>query len=49
MKRYIQGSFSALEHDGVISIYITATDITSFAEKEQTLRDRIASLQELVS
>ena len=47
--RCIQGNFSATEHDGIISIYVTATDITSFAEKEQALRDRIASLQELVS
>jgi len=49
MKRCIQGNFSAAEHEGVLSIYITATDITSFAEKEQALRDRIAALQELVS
>lgn len=48
-KRCIQGSFSATEHEGTISVYITATDITSFAEKEKALRDRIASLQELVS
>ncbi len=48
-KRCIQGNFSATVHDDVISIYVTATDITAFAEKEQALRDRIASLQELVS
>ncbi|HOX35012.1 MAG TPA: PAS domain S-box protein [Methanoregulaceae archaeon] len=48
-KRCIQGNFSAAERDGILSIYITATDITSFAEKEKALRDRIASLQELVS
>ena len=48
-KRCIHGNFSAAEHDGVVSVYITATDITSFAEKEKALRDRIASLQELVS
>lgn len=48
-KRCIQGNFSAAEHGSVTSIYLTATDITSFAEKERALRDRIASLQELVS
>lgn len=48
-QRCIQGSFSATENNGVVSIYITATDITAFAEKEKALRDRIASLQELVS
>jgi PAS domain S-box-containing protein len=48
-RRCIHGNFSAAEHDGIISVYITATDITSFAEKEKALRDRIASLQELVS
>jgi len=48
-RRCIQGSFSAAEHSGTISIYVTATDITTFAEKEQALRDRIASLKELVS
>ncbi|WAC04138.1 MAG: PAS domain-containing protein [Methanoregula sp.] len=48
-QRCIHGNFSATEHDGILSVYITATDITSFAEKERALRDRIASLQELVS
>ena len=48
-RRCIQGSFTVSEKDGVVSIYITATDITAFAEKEHALRDRIASLQELVS
>lgn len=48
-RRCIQGSFSATENNGIVSIYITATDITTFAEKEKALRDRIASLQELVT
>jgi PAS domain S-box-containing protein len=48
-QRCIQGSFSATENNGIVSIYITATDITTFAEKEKALRDRIASLQELVT
>ncbi len=48
-QRCIQGSLSVTRAKGVISIYITATDITAFAEKEKALRDRIASLQELVS
>ncbi|GAB6285863.1 MAG: hypothetical protein STSR0009_20640 [Methanoregula sp.] len=48
-RRCIQGNFTATENNEVVSIYITATDITSFAEKEKALRERITSLQELIS
>jgi len=48
-KRFIHGKVTAAEHDGIVSTYITATDITEFAEKEKALRDRIASLQELIT
>ncbi|MDD1719303.1 MAG: PAS domain S-box protein [Methanoregulaceae archaeon] len=47
--RCIQMSVTASEHDGMVSIYITATDITAFAERENALRDHIVSLQELLS
>jgi hypothetical protein len=34
--------------DSTVSRYITMTDITESAEREQALRDRIASLQQLL-
>jgi len=35
-------------HNDIVSIYVTMTDITESAEREQALRDRIASLQQLL-
>lgn len=49
VRRLIHGKITAAEHDGTISTYITATDTTEYAEKEKVLRDRIASLQDLIS
>ena len=48
-KRLIQGKITAAKNDGLISKYITVTDITEYAEKEEALRDRIESLQKLES
>jgi PAS domain S-box-containing protein len=48
-KRCIHVNVTAPHHQGVVSLYITVVDITSFAEKEKALRDRIASLQEFLS
>jgi PAS domain S-box-containing protein len=47
--RRIQGRMTTAQNNGTMSTYITVTDITSFAEREKILKDRIASLQELVS
>jgi len=49
LKRFIHGKITAAEHDGIINTYITATDITEYAEKEKTLRERITSLQDLIT
>ena len=45
-KRFIHGKVTAAEQSGKVSTYITMTDITEFAEREQVLRDQIASLQQ---
>jgi PAS domain S-box-containing protein len=47
--RRIQGKVTTVQNNGIVSTYITITDITSFAEREKALRNRIASLQELIS
>jgi PAS domain S-box-containing protein len=47
--RCIHVNVTATERNEVMSTYITATDITSFMEKENALRDHIVSLQEFIS
>ncbi len=46
--RYVQGKVTAAQHDDITSTYITIADITDFAEREKTLRQRIDALQELL-
>ena len=46
--RFIQGMVTAARNGDVTSTYITLSDITDFAEREKTLRERIDSLQELL-
>ncbi len=48
VKRHIHGRVTAVENEGIISSYITITDITHSSEKEQALRERIESLQDLL-
>jgi PAS domain S-box-containing protein len=48
MRRYIHGKITAAEHGGIMSYYITISDITDFAEREKTLRERIDALQDLL-
>lgn len=48
MRRYIHGKITAAEHGGIMSYYITLSDITDFAEREKTLRERIDALQDLL-
>jgi PAS domain S-box-containing protein len=48
-RRFIHGKATAASHDHSLSIYIIITDITEFAEKEKVLRERIESLQELLT
>jgi len=48
MKRFIHGKVTAAEQSGRVSTYITMTDITGFAEREQALCDQITSLQKLI-
>jgi PAS domain S-box-containing protein len=36
-------------HEDTVSMYVTMTDITESAERERALRDRIASLQQLLT
>ncbi|MDD1720231.1 MAG: PAS domain S-box protein, partial [Methanoregulaceae archaeon] len=47
--RCIHVNVTATERNGISSIYVTATDITSYTVKENALRDHIASLQEFLS
>lgn len=46
--RFIQGKVTAARHGDVTSTYITIADITVFAEREKTLRERIDALQEIL-
>jgi len=46
--RFIQGKVTAARHGDVTSTYITIADITVFAERERTLRERIDALQEIL-
>lgn len=46
--RFIQGKVTAARQGNITSTYITFADITVFAERENTLRQRIDALQELL-
>ena len=46
--RFIHGKITAARQGSVTSTYITIADITIFAERENTLRQRIDALQELL-
>lgn len=46
--RFIQGKVTAARHGNVTSTYITIADITVFAERERSLRERIDALQEIL-
>ncbi|MDD1686768.1 PAS domain S-box protein [Methanoregula sp.] len=46
--RFIQGKVTAARHGDVTSTYITIADITVFAEREKTLRERIDALQQIL-
>ena len=48
-RRCINVNVTAAEQEGTVSVYIMATDITSFVERENALRERIVSLQEFIS
>jgi PAS domain S-box-containing protein len=48
MRRYIQGKITSAQRGDITSFYITISDITDFAEREATLRERIDSLQDLL-
>jgi PAS domain S-box-containing protein len=48
VRRYIHGKITAAEHGNITSYYITIADITDFAEREKTLRERIDALQDLI-
>lgn len=48
MRRYIQGKMTAAKNGTITSYYITISDITDFAEREKTLRERIDALQDLL-
>ncbi|MDD3135311.1 MAG: PAS domain-containing protein [Methanoregula sp.] len=47
-RRCILMRVNVAHQDSTVSTYITMTDITESAEREQALRDRIASLQQLL-
>jgi PAS domain S-box-containing protein len=47
-RRYIHGKITAAEYGSVMNFYITIADITDFAEREKTLRERIDALQDLL-
>jgi hypothetical protein len=47
-RRYLSAKLSSAPHDETVSLYLVITDITEFARREEALRERIASLQELV-
>jgi PAS domain S-box-containing protein len=47
-RRCILGRVTAAQYNTTVSTYITITDITESTEREQALRDRIASLQKFI-
>ncbi|MFA4826085.1 MAG: PAS domain-containing protein [Methanoregula sp.] len=46
--RYLHGKITAAKHEAITSFYITISDITDFAEREKSLRERIDALQDLL-
>ena len=44
-RRCIYGQINSVRHGETISTYITMTDVTAFAQREQELLDRIAVLE----
>jgi PAS domain S-box-containing protein len=48
MRRYIHGKITAAKNGDITSFYVTISDITDFAEREKTLRERIDALQDLL-
>jgi PAS domain S-box-containing protein len=44
-KRCLYGQINSVRHGDTISTYFTMTDVTAFAQREQELLDRIASLE----
>ncbi|HSA37592.1 MAG TPA: PAS domain-containing protein [Methanoregula sp.] len=46
--RYVQGKITAAKNGDIISNYLTLSDITDFAEREKSLRERIEALEKLL-
>jgi PAS domain S-box-containing protein len=46
--RYLHGKITAAKNGDDISMYVTLSDITDFAEREKSLRERIDALQDLL-
>ena len=46
--RYLHGKITAAKNNELTTYYITIADITSFAEREKILRERIDALQDLL-
>jgi PAS domain S-box-containing protein len=46
--RYLHGKITAAKSGDITSFYITIADITDFAEREKSLRERIDALQDLL-
>jgi PAS domain S-box-containing protein len=46
--RYLHGKITAAKNGDLISMYVTLSDITDFAEREKILRERIDALQDLL-
>jgi PAS domain S-box-containing protein len=46
--RYLHGKITAAQNGDLISMYVTLSDITDFAEREKILRQRIDALQDLL-
>ncbi|MEI7856821.1 MAG: PAS domain-containing protein [Methanomicrobiales archaeon] len=46
--RYLHGKITAAKSGEITSFYITLSDISDFAEREKTLRQRIDALQDLL-
>jgi len=43
-KRCIYGQINSVRHEKTVSTYITMTDVTAFAQREQELLEQIAAL-----
>jgi len=44
-KRCIYGQINSVRHGDTVSTYVTMTDVTAFAQREQELMDRISALE----